>query len=544
MSHLEQLRIQQELPIPSVLEKLQSLTIQTEDTKANSQLESLFPRTLNQPKIHFSEGDDLPHNPLRVGLVLSGGQAAGGHNVIAGIFDGLKKLHPNSVLFGFLDGPSGIVSNSHIEITKELIDQYRNTGGFDLIGSGRTKIETPEQFAAAEETAKDLDLDGLVIIGGDDSNTNAALLAEYYLQKGIKTRVIGAPKTIDGDLKNEEIEISFGFDTATKTFSEIIGNILRDSLSAKKYYFFIKLMGRSASHIALECALQTHPNLTFIGEEVAKKNQTLQDLTNEIADMICARADQNKNYGVVLIPEGIIEFIPEFRVLIDELNRLDLSAFSSNDEKRSHAEKQLSVSSKSCFTSIPRRIQEQLLLDRDPHGNVQVSKIETERLFMQSVKEELDKRKKLGDYSGKFSVQPHFCGYEGRSCLPSHFDSNYCYAIGHVTALLIDQKATGYMACVQNLTENVKDWTIAGAPIASMIHLEERKGKMKPVIRKALVELEGLPFQKFNNQREGWKTEDDYVYPGPIQFFGPSKITDTITQTLHLEQQREQISSL
>lgn len=538
-THLQKER-QKFLPkLPGILGDVNCLKIVASEKKSenNHELKALFPRTLGQPKLGFERGDNVTHKPLRIGVVLSGGQAAGGHNVITGIFDAINKFHPDCTLFGFLNGPSGIVDNDHVELTEELLNSYRNQGGFDSIGAGRTKIETPEQFEGAAKTATTLQLDGLVIIGGDDSNTNAALLAEYYLANAIPTRVVGVPKTIDGDLKNEEVEISFGFDTATKTFSETIGSILRDSLSAKKYYFFIKLMGRSASHIALECALQTHPNLTFIGEEVAKEKKTLSDLTNKICDIICQRADQEKNYGVILIPEGIIEFIPEFKELISELNRVTIATNLQSEEKIVFARGKLSDVPKGCFDSIPKEIQAQLLLERDPHGNVQVSKIETERLFIQSVKEELEKRKGDGHYTGKFSAQPLFCGYEGRSCFPSNFDSQYCYALGFVAALLIDGGVTGYMSCVQNLAHSVEEWMIAGIPLTSMIHLEERKGKIKPVIRKAMVDLRGNPFTIFQEQRDFWALHDDYRYPGPMQFFGPPEVTDNMTLTLEYESQ-------
>ncbi|NGX43051.1 MAG: Pyrophosphate--fructose 6-phosphate 1-phosphotransferase [Chlamydiae bacterium] len=539
-SHLQKQRQNFQPKLPRILrdiKNLQAKPVEGEHT-TNPEVAKLFPKTMGQPKLEFAVGSEQPHQVLRVGVVLSGGQAAGGHNVITGLFDAMKEIHPESRLFGFLNGPSGITDNDHIELTEDLLAVYRNQGGFDLIGAGRTKIETSEQFQQAVNTVKELQLDGLVIIGGDDSNTNAALLAEHFEENGVSTRVVGVPKTIDGDLKNEEIEISFGFDTATKTFSETIGSILRDSLSAKKYYFFIKLMGRSASHIALECALQTHPNLTLIGEEVAAEQQTLQELTNQVCDLICSRADEGKNYGAILIPEGIIEFIPEMKILIQELNRLKIDKALSKEEKITFAEQQLSSASKKCFDYIPKDIQAQLLLDRDPHGNVQVSKIETERLFIEAVKQELKKRKSSGTYVGKFSAQPLFCGYEGRSCYPSNFDAQYCYALGYVVTLLIDSGATGYMSCVQNLSGPVEDWHITGIPLASMIHMEERKGKMKPVIQKALVDLDGTPFRIFKEQREIWGKKDEYRYPGPIQFSGSPEITDVTTLTLEYEHQR------
>lgn len=511
-SILQRLRSEYKPKLPRSLKDFQNLQIVYGELSEKLNLKEIFPNTHRKGFIDFKKHDVIPsHDPLRVGVVLSGGQAAGGHNVIAGLFDALKKMNIKSELFGFLDGPIGIIKNVYKSLDAAAIQGYRNQGGFDLIGSGRDKIETPEQFLAAAKTVKDLNLDGLVIIGGDDSNTNAAFLAEYFLNHDIKTHVVGVPKTIDGDLKNEHIEVSFGFDTATKTYAEIIGNILRDSLSAKKYYFFIKLMGRSASHIALECALQTHPNMTLIGEEIAAKERTFKQLTEEICDMIEARSKAGKNYGVVLIPEGVIEFIPEFKILIKELNKKG----------------ELSPGSKACFESLPKDIQSQLTMDRDPHGNVQVSKIETERLFVDAVRSELKKRKVSG-----FSAQPLFCGYEGRSCMPSNFDTQYCYALGHVAALLIDQGATGYMACVKNLTQPVESWSIAGIPLTSMIHMEERKGKQVTVIKKALVELDSKPFLNFKALREDWKLSDDYQYPGPIQFFGPVELTDAVPQTV------------
>ncbi len=525
--------------LPAILQNLSSLKTEKlgSRTAADPEISDLFPKTNGQPGLTFTIDHVHEKSALKVGVVLSGGQAAGGHNVITGLFDALKELNPASRLYGFLNGPAGIIENETIELTDELVRSYRNQGGFDMIGAGRTKIETEEQFQGALATAKSLDLDGIVIIGGDDSNTNAALLAEFFINEGVKTRVIGVPKTIDGDLKNFQIEISFGFDTASKTYSDIIGNIARDSLSAKKYYFFIKLMGRSASHIALECALQTHANYTFIGEEVEKENRTFKQLVDSLATMICQRADEGKNYGVVLIPEGLIEFVPEFKTLISELNQLTIDSAMNRENRILFAKQNISKASLECYESLPRLIQEQLVLDRDPHGNVQVSKIETERLFIEAVRQELKKRKEKGEYSGSFNAQPQFCGYEGRSCLPSNFDSQYCYALGHVAALLIDANATGYMACVKNLSHPVEEWQICGVPLTSMIHKEMRKGKLKPVIKKALVDLQGSPFQTFRDHREQWMFADDYRYPGSIQFFGPPEITDAITLTLEYESQ-------
>jgi pyrophosphate--fructose-6-phosphate 1-phosphotransferase len=484
---------------------------------------------------------------LRVGVVLSGGQAPGGHNVISGLFDALKKLHPETQLIGFLGGPSGILENDSVEITAKLLAPFRNTGGFDLIGSGRTKIETREQFSKALQTAKLNQLDGLVVIGGDDSNTNAALLAEYFRAHAASTVVVGVPKTIDGDLKSREIEISFGCDTACKTFSETVGNILRDCNSAKKYYYFVKLMGRSASHIALECALQTHPNWTFIGEEVAEEGWTLKELVVQLADMVCQRARSGKEYGVVLIPEGIIEFIPEFSRMICELNESlspgshlvgTLESMSEWNEKLNATLEVLSETSADCYRILPTLIQQQLLLDRDPHGNVKVSKIETERLFIALVEDELAKRRSKGLYEGAFSSQPHFCGYEGRSCFPSNFDADYCYALGHVAALLVTHQLTGYMSCVSHLVAPPAKWTIGGLPLTSLMRSEVRHGVAKPVIEKALVDLNGAPFAYFKQHREGWMKNEEYLCPGPVQYFGPPELTDRPLITLQLEQQK------
>lgn len=553
MQTLNQIRRQYIPKLPNCLQNIRHVSLEQEGepTQTDPEVKELIPKTADQPFMMISQGKSTGKSPLRLGVVLSGGQAAGGHNVITGVYDALKAFDSSSKLYGFLQGPSGIIEANYEEITEDLIDQYRNLGGFDMIGSGRTKIETEEQFAASVNTVKKLSLDGLVIIGGDDSNTNAALLAEYFKNHQVKTRVIGVPKTIDGDLKNDQVETSFGFDTATKTYSEIIGNIARDSLSAGKYYFFIKIMGRSASHVALECALKTHPNYTLISEEVAKKKKTLQQLTREICDVICKRASQGKNYGVVIIPEGVIEFIPEFGQLISELNDLlsqrenvdKLNSVNNPSERFSLIDDLLTKSSSECYRILPQEIQLQLILDRDPHGNVQVSKIESERLFIELVKKELQSRKEKGSYQGKFSAQPYFCGYEGRSCLPSNFDAQYCYALGHVAALLIEAGATGYMSVVQNLTAPIAKWKIAGVPISSMMVMEKRKGKLKPVIKKALVDLNGKPFQNFSLRREHWKLFDDYRYPGSMQFFGPEELTESVTITLQEEQSAKLVAT-
>lgn len=517
-SLLQKLRLDFIPQKPSILKHIKSLkAVPVESSHVHdSELKKLFPNLETLPYLNFEVKPNGSPIPKKVGVVLSGGQAPGGHNVIIGLFDGLKELNKESNLIGFLGGPSGIIEKTTKVLDKAFLDPFRNTGGFDMIGSGRTKIETPEQFASAEKVCRELDLDGLVIIGGDDSNTNAALLAEYFKTQNCKTIVVGVPKTIDGDLKNDRIETSFGFDTACKVYSEIIGNLARDALSAKKYWFFVKIMGRSASHVALECALQTHPNITLIGEEIESKNKTLEQIVNEIVAVINERASKGKNYGVIVIPEGIIEFIPEFKQLIKELNQL-LASGKGVD--------QLSEQSAHLYQMLPELIQKQLLLDRDPHGNVQVSKIETERLILDLVKAKVP----------KLNPQPLFCGYEGRSCFPSNFDCQYCSALGEVAALLINSGASGYMACVSDLALPVSDWKCGGVPLVSMMHMEERKGKSKPVIKKALVDLRGKAFEYFSANRSKWAIEDDYVYAGPIQYFGPAALTEAITLTLENE---------
>lgn len=542
-SLLQNLRREYVPALPDLLKDINTLSISPSNNllEKHSPLEKFFPKSYQQPRLSVVKDKIRKNSPLRIGFVFSGGQAAGGHNVVTGLFDALKKMHEGSRLWGFIDGPKGIIENNAKEITYEILAPYRNQGGFDLVGSGRTKIETKEQFEAAALTVKELELDGLVIVGGDDSNTNAALLAEFFLDVGIQTKVVGVPKTIDGDLKNEHIEISFGFDSATKTFSEIIGNILTDALSAKKYTFFVKLMGRTASHIALECAMQTHANLTFIGEEVQAERKTLREITHEITDLVIERSKRGKDYGVILIPEGLIEFIPEFKQLIRELNKLlsagerhalNIDKLNQKNEKIDYISPLLTEESRECFSALPEEIQIQLLLDRDPHGNVQVSKIDTERLLIETVKSELANRHKKEPHSVKFSPQPLFCGYEGRACLPSNFDADYCYALGHVAALLINGEATGYICSISHLKLPTSQWQIAGIPLVSMIHLEERHGKMKPVIKKALVKMEDPLFQQFAAVRDQWRLEDDYVNPGPIQFFGPECLTDLKTWTL------------
>ncbi|MDR0670008.1 MAG: diphosphate--fructose-6-phosphate 1-phosphotransferase [Treponema sp.] len=516
----------------------------TESISDQEALRGLFKHTYGKPIVTFGRGRKagIGHK-LRVGVILSGGQAPGGHNVIAGLFDGLKKGNPESALYGFLGGPSGLIGNKAVEITASMMDEYRNTGGFDMIGSGRTKIETPEQFAASLETAAKLGLSAVVIIGGDDSNTNAALLAEYFLERGSPIQVIGCPKTIDGDLKNALVEISFGFDTAVKTYSELIGNIGRDANSAKKYWHFIKLMGRSASHIALECALQTRPNVCLISEEVEAKKHSLKQIVDNLCDSIARRAANKENFGVVLIPEGLVEFIPEMKTLIEELNDIMAAGGDefANVEKESFREivawlaRKLSGPSESLFLSLPEEIAKQLLADRDPHGNVQVSRIETEKLLIGMVEKELKKRADAGTYRGKFSALGHFFGYEGRCAFPSNFDADYCYSLGFSAFVLIAAGLTGYLSSVRNLSAPAREWIAGGVPLTMMMNMEHRHGSQKPVIRKALVDLEGEPFKVFAQNRDAWALATGYRYPGAIQYFGPPEIADITTATLRLE---------
>lgn len=546
LSLLQRYRLRYQPSLPIILQDLRLLSAVKKQMPlpVDPALQDTFSQTHQLPLLLFQSGK-IPStpSPLKVGIVLSGGQAPGGQNVITGLLDALKKLNPASELIGFLDGPNGILKNKFIDLTEEKVAFYRNQGGFDIIGSGRTKIETPEQFEAAAQTFQLHKLDGLVIVGGDDSNTNAAFLAEFCRQKKISTRIIGVPKTIDGDLKNDFIETSFGFDTASKIYSEIIGNLAKDSLSAKKYYFFVKMMGRSASHLTLECALQTHVNMALIGEEVAESGQTLADVVHNIADLISERAEKNKNFGVILVPEGLLEFIPECQIMINELNRFlfneqtlaDQLGQKSAVERMMMIKQHLSVPSFACFSSFPEEIQKQLLLDRDPHGNIQLSKIETERLLIELVEKELKLRHEKGNYSGKFDPQPLFCGYEGRSGLPSNFDCQYCYALGHLAALLIVHEASGYMCCIKNLAQSVEKWEIMGVPIVNMLHFEMRKNKKQAVIQKALVNLKGAPFITFQQERGRWRVEDLYCCPGPIQFEGPSELINRGSLTLMLQ---------
>ena len=515
----------------------------TDSVADQADIKSMFPNTYGMPIITFEPGSEAVSLPvMNVGVILSGGQAPGGHNVISGLFDGLKKLNEGNKLYGFLGGPSGLVDNQYIELTADLINQYRNTGGFDIIGSGRTKLEETDQFDKTLANCQALGVKALVIIGGDDSNTNACVLAEYFAQKKCGLQVIGVPKTIDGDLKNEMIETSFGFDTACKTYSELIGNIQRDATSAKKYWHFIKLMGRSASHIALECALQTQPNITIISEEVEAKQQTLDDVVNYIANIVIQRSRNGENFGTILIPEGLVEFIPAMKRLIDELNEAlahnedKINSFEGNKEKREYVASLLSPASSEIFMSLPNNFANQLMLDRDPHGNVQVSMIETEKLLIDMVKAKVKKVKKSGEFEGKMSGQPHFFGYEGRCASPTNFDSDYCYSLGKVASLLIGSGKTGYMASVRNLTKSADKWIAGGVPITMMMKMERRHGKLKPVIQKALVKLDGAPFRKLVNHRDEWALHTSYVYPGPIQYFGPSEVCDNCTKTLELEQ--------
>ena len=514
----------------------------TQSVDNQEEIKKLFPNTYGMPLVEFVPGEKKESKSMNVGVILSGGQAPGGHNVICGIFDAIKKLNHENRLYGFILGPGGLVDHNYMEITAEYIDNYRNTGGFDMIGSGRTKLEKVDQFEKGYEIIRELNIKAIVIIGGDDSNTNACVLAEYYAAKNYGVQVIGCPKTIDGDLKNAQIETSFGFDTATKTYAELIGNIERDCNSARKYWHFIKLMGRSASHIALECALQCQPNICIVSEEVEAKDQTLNDIVEQICQAVAYRAEKGKNFGVVLVPEGLIEFIPAIGRLIDELN--DLLAAHGNDYKDLEPEAQrayilahLTEENAKTFETLPENVAHQLSLERDPHGNVQVSLIETERLLSDMCEAKLAEWAKEGKYKGKFATLHHFFGYEGRCAAPSNYDSDYCYALGTSAAQLIANGKTGYMAIVKNTTAPTDEWKAGGVPITMMMNMERRNGEMKPVIRKALVDLEGNPFKTFVAMRDQWAKETCYVYPGPIQYWGPSEVCDKTTMTLALEQQ-------
>ena len=513
----------------------------TQSVGDQEEIKKLFPNTYGMPIVEFEPATEANHTKMNVGIILSGGQAPGGHNVITGLFDQIKKLNPENRLYGFILGPGGLVDHNYMELTADIIDEYRNTGGFDIIGSGRTKLEKVDQFEKGLEIIRELDIKAIVIIGGDDSNTNACVLAEYYAAKNYGVQVIGCPKTIDGDLKNEQIETSFGFDTACKTYSELIGNIERDCNSARKYWHFIKVMGRSASHIALECALQTQPNICLISEEVEAKAQSLDDIVTYIAEAVAARAADGNNFGTVIIPEGVIEFIPAIKKLIAQLNdvlALPEAKEISRDEQVDFAKSHLTPENLAVFNSLPVGVARQLALDRDPHGNVQVSLIETEKLLSTMVAQKLEKMKKEGKYTGKFATQHHFFGYEGRCAAPSNFDADYCYALGTSAAQLIANGKTGYMAIVKNTTAPAEQWIAGGVPITMMMNMEKRAGEMKPVIRKALVELDGAPFKYFAARRDEWARKTAYVYPGPIQYWGPTEVCDQPTMTLALEQKK------
>ncbi len=543
---IERLKYQPKLPA-SLANGINHLISQegsaTESVANQEEIKALFKNTYGKSTVTFQTSTESNHSEVRnVGVILSGGQAPGGHNVIAGLYDALKQANSANNLYGFLGGPSGIIEGKYVEFNDEFINDYRNTGGFDIIGSGRTKLETEEQFQSALEVCKKLNISAVVIIGGDDSNTNAALLAEWFVANNAGIQVIGCPKTIDGDLKNEQIEISFGFDTATKTYGELIGNIERDANSAKKYWHFVKIMGRSASHVALEAALQTQPNITLISEEVEQKKMSLSSIIDYMTDIVVKRSEMGKNFGIAVIPEGLIEFVPELKTMIANLNDImptlekDSKYTSGSDaEKIAIIENTLSSENASVFKSLPALIKSQLLMDRDPHGNVQVSKIETEKLLISMIEEKLAGLKKEGKFSGKFSTQSHFFGYEGRCAFPSNFDADYCYSLGFNAFALINFGLTGYLSSVRNLTEPANDWIAGGVPLTMMMNMERRHGEMKPVIKKALVELDGPVFKKLEENREDWALNDRYLFPGAIQYFGPSSVCDITTVTLQLE---------
>ena len=542
---IERLKYQPKLPsaLQAGIKKLDLIEGEkTQSVRDQADIKSLFPNCYGGPTVTFKASEEEVISEKRnIGVILSGGQAPGGHNVIAGLYDAIKQANPDNKLYGFLGGPSGIIEGNYIEFTDEFIDDYRNTGGFDIIGSGRTKLETEGQFLKAWENCKKLGINGIVIIGGDDSNTNACMLAEYFAAKKAGIQVIGCPKTIDGDLKNEQIEISFGFDTACKTYAELVGNIQRDANSAKKYWHFIKLMGRSATHVGLEVALQTQPNITMISEEVEAKQMSLESIVDYMSSVIAKRAAQGKNFGIALIPEGLIEFVPEMKAMIANLNDImaeiegKLNAVKNEEEKFAIIEKALDASNAKVFKSLPTLIKSQLLMDRDPHGNVQVSKIETEKLLIAMIEEKLKEMKKAGQFSGKFGSQAHFFGYEGRCAFPSNFDADYCYSLGYNAYALMQFGLTGYLSSVRNLTAPASEWIAGGIPLTMMMNMEKRHGKMKPVIQKALVDLNGPVFKKLEDNRENWALNDDYVFPGAIQYFGPSSVCDITTQTLKLE---------
>ena len=557
LSPLQIERLKYQPKLPACLTKgINSLELvegnATESVRDQEQIKALFRNTYGKPVVTFRNSVSANVSEQKnVGVILSGGQAPGGHNVIAGLYDALKQANSSNKLYGFLGGPSGIIDGKYIEFTDEFMDAYRNTGGFDIIGSGRTKLETEEQFKKSLEVCKKLNISAVVIIGGDDSNTNAALLAEWFVKNETGIQVIGCPKTIDGDLKNEQIEISFGFDTATKTYAELIGNIQRDANSAKKYWHFIKIMGRSASHVALEAALQTQPNITMISEEVEAKKMSLEQVVNYMADIVVKRANMGKNFGIAIIPEGLIEFIPEMKSMIANLN--DIMATLENDpsfvnattirEKFDIVENRLDSANAKVYSSLPSLIKEQLLADRDPHGNVQVSKIETEKLLIEMISTRLDELKSQGDYIGKFSAQSHFFGYEGRCAFPSNFDADYCYSLGFNAFALINFGLTGYLSSVRNLTQPASEWLAGGIPLTMMMNMEKRHGEMKPVIQKALVELEGPVFKALETNREEWALNDRYLFPGAVQYFGPSCVCDVTTCTLQLERAKSLVNA-
>lgn len=515
----------------------------TQSVGDQEKIKALFPNTYGKREIVFQKGKNTSQPKKQVvGVILSGGQAPGGHNVVCGLYDALKKANKDNVLLGFKKGPSGLIDDDYIEFTDDYINQFRNTGGFDIIGSGRTKLETKEQFEIARNVCKKHGITAIVIIGGDDSNTNAAVLAEYFQANNTGVQVIGCPKTIDGDLKNEDIECSFGFDTATKTYSELIGNVQRDANSAKKYWHFIKVMGRSASHVALECALETQPNICLVSEEIEAKKMSLAQIANYIADSVCARSKKGMNFGVVIIPEGVVEFVPEFKKLISEINELlagdkakAFNKLATWDEKYEFIKNGLTKESFAVFEILPLNIEQQLFLERDPHGNVQVSLIESEKLFSALVKNNLEERRKRGEYNGKFSALHHFFGYEGRCAFPSNFDADYCYSLGYNAFMLIQYGYNGYLSKVSNLSKPAEEWVAGGMPITKMMNIERRHGEDKPVIKKALVELDGKPFKYFASHRDEWAVETCFLYPGAIQYYGPKEVCDLTTRTLALE---------
>ncbi len=551
----ERLKYQPKLP-QSLSQGINSLEMvegsATQSVRDQEQIKALFSNTYGKPVVTFKvSGSSKASEAKNVGVILSGGQAPGGHNVIAGLYDALKSANPSNKLYGFLGGPSGIIDGKYIEFTDEFMNQYRNTGGFDIIGSGRTKLETEDQFQESLKVCQKLGISAVVIIGGDDSNTNAALLAEWFVKHNTGIQVIGCPKTIDGDLKNEQIEISFGFDTATKTYAELIGNIQRDANSAKKYWHFIKIMGRSASHVALEAALQTQPNITLISEEVEAKQMSLESIVNYMSGIIAKRAANGKNFGIAIIPEGLIEFIPEMKSMIANLNDImaelesdsNFLAATSMHDKFAIVERRLDDNNSAVYSSLPAGIKAQLLADRDPHGNVQVSKIETEKLLIEMISSKLNEMKSQGQYVGKFSAQSHFFGYEGRCAFPSNFDADYCYSLGYNAFALINNGLTGYLSSVRNLTKPASEWIAGGIPLTMMMNMEKRHGEMKPVIQKALVKLDGPVFKQLSDNRDDWAMNDRYLFPGAIQYFGPSSVCDITTRTLQLERAKELINA-